>query len=241
VPQPGVGKGLKPLVPQHKSLTIYHHCFTIGASLKDEDTVHSWSDSFIFTFVPLFIVIDAIGNLPFVVSASEGLSSPARRKMINIITITAAVVGLIFLFLGQFILDLMDISFGSFAIAGGLILLVLSIRYMITGRMVDSEKEAREEMVAVVPIGTPLTVGPATITTLLILVKEYPLYWVVVSFAINLFIVWIVCMAGNWITGFLGHGGIRAVSRVFSLLLAAIAVSMVIKGLDILEILNITT
>jgi len=203
--------------------------------------VHSWQDSFIFTFVPLFIVIDAIGNLPFVITASEGMSKPERRKMINIVVITAAVVGLIFLFLGQFILNVMDISFGSFAIAGGLILLALSIRYMITGHMVESENEVKHEMVGVVPIGTPLTVGPATITTLLLLVKQYPLYWVLISFALNLFIVWIVCMMGNWISGFLGQGGIKAVSRVFSLLLAAIAVSMVFKGLDLLGLLHITS
>ena len=203
--------------------------------------MHSWQDSFIFTFVPLFIVIDAIGNLPFVITASEGMSKPERRKMINIVVITAAVVGLIFLFLGQFILNVMDISFGSFAIAGGLILLALSIRYMITGHMVESENEVKHEMVGVVPIGTPLTVGPATITTLLLLVKEYPLYWVLISFALNLFIVWIVCMMGNWISGFLGQGGIKAVSRVFSLLLAAIAVSMVFKGLDLLGLLHITS
>jgi multiple antibiotic resistance protein len=204
--------------------------------------VHSWSDSFIFTFVPLFIVIDAIGNLPFVISASEGMLKPERRKMINIVVITAAVVGLIFLFLGQLILNVMDISFGSFAIAGGLILLALSVRYMITGQMVESSKEAKkEEMVGVVPIGTPLTVGPATITTLLLLVKQYPLYLVLISFALNLFIVWIVCMLGNWIARFLGQGGIKAVSRVFSLLLAAIAVSMVIKGMEILGVLHLTT
>jgi multiple antibiotic resistance protein len=191
--------------------------------------------------VPLFIVIDAIGNLPFVITASEGMSKPERRKMINIVVITAAVVGLIFLFLGQFILNVMDISFGSFAIAGGLILLALSIRYMITGHMVESENEVKHEMVGVVPIGTPLTVGPATITTLLLLVKQYPLYWVLISFALNLFIVWIVCMMGNWISGFLGQGGIKAVSRVFSLLLAAIAVSMVFKGLDLLGLLHITS
>ena len=191
--------------------------------------------------MPLFIVIDAIGNLPFVISASEGMTKPERRKMINIVVLTAAVVGLIFLFLGQFILNVMDISFGSFAIAGGLILLALSIRYMITGHMVESENEVKNEMVGVVPIGTPLTVGPATITTLLLLVKEYPLYWVLISFALNLFIVWIVCMLGNWIASFLGQGGIKAVSRVFSLLLAAIAVSMVIKGLEILGALHLAT
>ncbi len=198
-------------------------------------------NSFVFTFVPLFIVIDAIGNLPFVITASTGMSTRQRRGMINIVVITAAVVGLAFLFLGQLLLNAMGISFGSFAIAGGLILLALSVRYMITGQMVESDKEAKkEEMVAVVPIGTPLTVGPATITTLLLLVKQYPLYWVLISFALNLFIVWIVCMAGNRIAGFLGQGGIKAVSRIFSLLLAAIAVSMVIKGFTLLGILHIT-
>ncbi len=202
---------------------------------------HSWPESFLLTFVPLFIVIDAIGNLPFVISAGEGLATPKRRRMVNIAIITAAIVGLIFLFLGQLILNAMDISFGSFAIAGGLILLVLSIRYMMTGRMVEVGEKEKEELVAVVPIGTPLTVGPATITTLLLLVKEFPLYMVLISFALNLFIAWLICLLGNRIAGFLGQGGIKAVSRVFSLLLAAIAVSMVIKGLDLLGILNITT
>ena len=199
--------------------------------------------NFVLTFVPLFIVIDAIGNLPFVISASEGMTSRERFKMINIAIFTAAIVGLAFLFLGQLILNAMGISFGSFAIAGGLILLALSIRYMITGHMVDSEEKEKRELVGVVPIGTPLTVGPATITTLLLLVKqpnEFPLYIVLISFALNLFVAWIICMGGNWIASFLGQGGIKAVSRVFSLLLAAIAVSMVIKGLEILGVLHLT-
>ncbi len=201
------------------------------------------NNSFVLTFVPLFIVIDAIGNLPFVISASEGMTSRERFRMINIAILTAAIVGLAFLFLGQLILNAMGISFGSFAIAGGLILLVLSIRYMITGRMVETAEKEKEELVGVVPIGTPLTVGPATITTLLLLVKqqEFPLYMVLISFALNLFIAWLICIAGNRIAGFLGQGGIKAVSRVFSLLLAAIAVSMVIKGLEILGVLHLTT
>jgi multiple antibiotic resistance protein len=203
--------------------------------------MHSTAESFIFTFVPLFIVIDAFGNLPFVISATEGLPATRRRKMVNIAIVTAAIVGLIFLFLGQLILNAMDISFGSFAIAGGLILLVLSIRYMISGQMIEAGREEEREFAAVVPIGTPLTVGPATITTLLILVEEYPLYMVLVSFALNMFIAWIICMLGQRIIGFLGLGGVKAVSRVFSLLLAAIAVSMVIRGLENLGVLSITT
>jgi len=70
--------------------------------------------------VPLFIVIDALGILPFVISLSEGMSEQERRKMIHVATITAVIVGLVFLFLGQFIPQVMNISVGSFAIAGGL-------------------------------------------------------------------------------------------------------------------------
>ncbi len=81
----------------------------------------SWLESFVLTFVPLFIVIDALGNVPIVMSLSEGMSSHERRKMINDATITAALVGLAFLFFGQLILKVMGISVGSFAIAGGLI------------------------------------------------------------------------------------------------------------------------
>ena len=191
---------------------------------------------FVLTFVPLFIVIDALGNLPFVVSLSEGMIKHERHKMIHTAIITATAVGLVFLFFGQFILTVMGISVGAFAIAGGLILLVLSIKYMSTGRMVEAVKE---EMVAVVPIGTPLTVGPATITTLLLLVTQFPLYMVLISFALNMLVTWGIFMLSGYIVRFMGQGGLRAVSRVFSLLLAAIAVSMVIHGLGLAGIIDI--
>jgi multiple antibiotic resistance protein len=193
------------------------------------------AQNFILTFVPLFIVIDTLGILPVVISMGEDMSKREQRKMIHVATITATLVGLVFLFFGQLILKAMGISVGSFAIAGGLILLVLSITYMTTGRMMQVIKE---EMVAVVPIGTPLTVGPATITTLLLLATQFPIYMVLVSFALNMLIAWAIFMVGGHIARFLGQGGLKAVSRVFSLLLAAIAVSMIIHGLEMLNILS---
>jgi len=198
--------------------------------------MQDWLQSFILTFVPLFIVIDALGILPFVISLSEGMSTHERRKMIHVATMTATIVGLAFLFFGQFILSVLGISVGSFAIAGGIILLVLSIKYMTTGLMVEIIKE---ELVAVVPIGTPLTVGPATITTLLLLVAQFPLYMVLLSFALNLLIAWVIFLQSSYIVRFMGQGGLKAVSRVFSLLLAAIAVSMIIRGLKMVGIFSI--
>jgi multiple antibiotic resistance protein len=191
------------------------------------------------TFVPLFIVIDAFGNIPFLVSVGHGMTRQEQNKVVNYAVITATIVGLVFLFFGQFILKVMNISVGSFAIAGGIILLVLSIRYMSTGHMVSSSANTRKELTAIVPIGTPLTVGPATIATLILLALQYPLWIVLISFAANMVITWIIFFLGQRIARFLGEGGLTAVSRVFSLLLAAIAVSMVISGLERLGIIHV--
>jgi len=192
---------------------------------------------FVLTFVPLFIVIDAFGNLPFLITAGEDMDRRQRRKIVHYAVLTATIVGLIFLFLGQFILNVMNIEVQEFAIAGGIILLVLAIKYMITGHMVTAVKE---EMVAVVPIGTPLTVGPATITTLLLLAGQFSIYIVLISFVVNMLVTWIIFLLSQKIAGFMGRGGLIAISRVFALLLAAIAVSMVLGGLKSLGIINVT-
>jgi len=192
---------------------------------------------FYLTFVPLFIVIDAFGNLPFVISLSSELAPPEKRRLVHLAILTATAVGLIFLFFGQFILKVLNIDVGEFAITGGLILLILSLRYMTTGHMMEA---SQEETAAVIPIGTPLTVGPATITTLLLLAGPggYPLYMVLVSFVVNMAIAWVVFLLGERIASFMGRGGLTAISRVFSLLLAAIGVSMIVRGLGLTGILK---
>ncbi len=196
----------------------------------------AWLDSFVLAFVPLFIVIDVLGNLPFVITLSEGMSRRERWKMINVALITAVVVGVAFLFFGQFILNVMGVSVGAFSVAGGIILLILSIKFLITGRLVDA---VREELVAVVPIGTPLLAGPATITTLLFLIGQFQVWIVLVAFLANMLVAWAVMLMANQIVRFLGRGGVTAVSNVFALLLAAIAVTMMLRGLELLGLVDL--
>jgi multiple antibiotic resistance protein len=191
---------------------------------------HGWVDSLVMTFVPLFVVIDAVGNIPFIIALSEGLKVEERRKLIILATLVASAIGLGFLFLGRFLLNVLQIPVGAFAIAGGLVLLVLSLRHMTTGRLVETSKD---DMVAVVPIGTPLTVGPATIATLLLLATQFPIYFVLISFLLNMVIVWISLLLANQIARLMGQAGIKVFSRVAALLLAAIAVGMFIRGLQL--------
>ena len=195
-----------------------------------------WVQSYVLTFVPLFIVIDALGIVPLVFALTDRVSAKERRKVIHVSAVTAAAVGFVFLLFGQFILRVMGIPVGAIAVSGGAILLVFSIKYMVTGHVVDA---AREEMVAVVPIGTPLLAGPATITTLLLLVNQYPLYVVSISFALNVLVAWGLFLLGERIMGFMGKGGLQAVSSVFNLLLAAIAVTMIFRGLHLLGVIPV--
>lgn len=182
--------------------------------------------------MPLFVAIDAIGNLPIVLALSEDLTAKQRTRLVRVAMVTASGVGLAFLFIGKFVLGLLSISVGHFAMAGGLVLLALSLRDLVTGRMMETP--SKEEMIAIVPIGTPLTVGPATLTTLLLLSDEYSLPIVLLSLSVNLLVAWVVFLQGNRVARFLGQGGLKAVSKVMSLFLAAIAVRMVFKGLSLI-------
>lgn len=198
--------------------------------------MQSFISEFVLTFLPLFVVVDAFGNLPIIISLTEEMSVKERNRVINIAILTAAVVGLAFLFFGEFILNVLNISVGTFSIAGGVILIVLSIRFMTTGHFT---KVVKEEMIAVVPLGTPIVVGPATITTLIFLSQEHAIYIVLLSLVANLLISWIAFLLSGQIIRLLGIGGLRAISRVFSLLIAAIAVNMVIHGLSLVGVIKI--
>ena len=193
-----------------------------------------WFRDFILTFIPLFIVIDAFGTLPFILLLSQGSTRRERNNMVRVAVVTAALVGLAFLFIGRWVLGVMGISVGAFAIAGGIILLVLSVSYMTRGFMLETRQE---EMVAVVPIGTPLLAGPAAITTLLLLESQFPLYMVLIAFLLNLALALLIFSFADHIVRFLGQGGIKAISKVFTLLLAAIAVNMVLSGLEMLGLI----
>jgi len=81
-----------------------------------------------------------------------------------------------------------------------------------------------------VPIGTPLIVGPAVLTTIIILIDSYGMFMAISSFIINLLIVWLTFFYAGTISKYLGKAGSKAFSKIANLLLAAIAVMMIRKG-----------
>jgi len=185
--------------------------------------------------------MDAVGTLPILLGMSENMAPRERTRMVRYAMITALGLGLGFIALGKAVFWLMGIEVYDFLVAGGLILFVLAARELLIERRLE-QVPADGEMIGVVPLGTPLIVGPAVLTTLLLLIDRYEgalgVVAVIIAFIVNLAIAWLIFAQGNRIAGFLGRSGLRAASKIAMLLLAAIAVTMIREGVtQILEAL----
>ena len=188
------------------------------------------------TFVPLFVAMDAIGVLPILVPLTQEMKTKGRSRTVRLAVITALGLGLGFVAIGKGIFIFLGIEVSDFLVAGGLILFLLASKDLITGKMFEAQASVGADTLGVVPIGTPLVVGPAVLTTLLILTDQYSVVIVIFSFIVNLAIAWLLFAQANRVVAFLGHGGVRATSKIVSLFLAAIAIKMIRQG--VLQVLG---
>jgi multiple antibiotic resistance protein len=182
------------------------------------------------SLIPIFVAMDAIGTLPFILSLTQDMSLSERPKVIRYAMLTAFGLGLGFIGIGKGVFSALGIEIEDFLVAGGVLLLVLAIRHLMTGKLVELQPSVSKEIVGVVPIGTPLVVGPAVLTTLLLLIQQYSVLAVLFSFLLNLAFAWLVFAQANRVAALLREPGLRAASQIASLLLAAIAVMMIRKG-----------
>jgi len=184
---------------------------------------------FFICFIAIFIAVDPIGVLPLFMSLTAGAGSARLKRIVFQSITTALAVSLIFLFTGKFILKYLGVSVGDFMIAGGVLLFIFSISDLLA---VDKRELATDpESVGAVPIGVPLVAGPALFTTMIILVGQHGYLLTVTATVVNLVITGAVFILSRRIYKFLGHNGSKTVSKIANLLLAAIAVMMVRKGI----------
>jgi len=191
-------------------------------------------NEFWLCFVPLFVAVDAIGVLPIFIALTDGIDPARVRRIVYQSVVTAAVVALAFLAVGTAILRLLGITIADFMIAGGLLLFAFSVRDLLT-----SEKNRRwidPDSLGAVPLGVPLITGPAVLATSLLLLNEHGTALVAISIAVNVLIAGVVFLGARHLDRFMGKSGARAVSKVASLLLAAIAVMIVRRGIVLLVV-----
>jgi len=190
--------------------------------------------AYVLTFIPIFVAVDVLGILPIFFSLVESLEFPERKRVISQSVVTASAVGLSFMFLGKAVFLIIGLLVADFKIAGGLVLLVLSLMDLLS-----PEKKRREptSSIGVVPLGTPLIVGPAVLTTIIMLIDIYGIIPTITSFIVNMLIVWLAFVNSDHIIRILGNAGSKAISKVASLILASIGVMMVRKGItDIIKL-----
>lgn len=189
-------------------------------------------DVYIESFLPLFVAIDAVGILPLFISLTDGMSLAARRRLAVQASTTAFVVAILILFAGEFIFTGLGITLNDLRVGGGLILLVLSIVDLIFTdfRQRNPEREAGSGL-GVVPIGIPLIMGPAAITTILVTQQGYGYLPALASLLANLGIAAVVFYFGPMLMDRLGASAAKAIAKIASLFLAAIAVAMIRAGI----------
>jgi len=184
-------------------------------------------ETFLLSFIPLFVAIDIVGTAPIFLGYTQEISEGQRKKLIVEAIIAAFIVANIFLGGGKLILNFLGITIDDFRIAGGIILLILSV-----SDIVSSSEQRRNpgKDIGVVPLGIPLIMGPAALTTILILVDNFGYIITILSMVLNFIIVGLVLFNAQWLIKLIGEGGSRAFAKIASLLLAAIAVMMIRVG-----------
>lgn len=185
--------------------------------------------NFLLAFVPLFVSVDAFGLLPTFIALTATLSSTERKKVILQSVLTAALVALLFLVLGKAIFSLLGITVADFMIAGGILLFVIALVDLVT--LEKKRIQPSPDSIGPVPLGTPLLVGPAVLTTSLMLLSVYGMFATVAALVVNIMIAGFVFHASTLLTRALGPAGTGALSKIASLFLAAIAVMMVRRGI----------
>ncbi|OHB79810.1 MAG: hypothetical protein A2Z25_07705 [Planctomycetes bacterium RBG_16_55_9] len=186
-------------------------------------------NNILLSFIPLFVAVDAIGILPIFVSLTEVLDQKARTKVIVQSMLTAAGLAIGFVLIGKLVFKFLGITMGDFMIAGGVILFCLAIIDMV-GTTKKRRIPGRE--LGVVPLGTPLIAGPAVLTTSMVLASQYGMIPTIVSILVNILFAGLLFRLSSWLMKFLGEVGTKALSKITSLLLAAIAVMLIRKGLE---------
>ncbi|MGA2775846.1 MAG: MarC family protein [Candidatus Omnitrophota bacterium] len=186
---------------------------------------------YILSFIPIFVAVDAIGNIPVFVSLVEGLSRRQKRKIIIESVVTAAGVAVVFMLVGKLVLTSLGITIADFQIAGGALLFVIAVRLLLPGASKGVLVGIHEKDVGVFPLGTPLITGPAVLTTTLIMLDSYGIIPTFVSLVFNMLIVWITLVKADYLMKVFGAVGTRAVAKIMYILLAAIAVMMVRRGI----------
>ncbi|MBN1141767.1 MAG: MarC family protein [Deltaproteobacteria bacterium] len=193
-------------------------------------------ENYIHAVLALFAIVNPVGNLPVFSEMTEDLDPPGRQSVYRVAVLTGLVTLLTMTLTGKWIMSsVFQINILEFRIAGGLLLTVIAIKYIVFAAAkgaVHSAQTVQEIMnLGAVPMAVPLLVGPGSIVTG-ILILDRDGYLITISAILTVFLVtWALLYLSPWINRMLGKIGSIVVSRVLWIFLAAIGVHFLLTGI----------
>jgi multiple antibiotic resistance protein len=181
----------------------------------------------IFTnFMVLFAVIDITGSIPIIINLKQKSGNVAPLK----VTAFAFGLMLLFLFLGEPLLNLFGVDLSSFAIAGSLVLFFLGLELVLG---IEFFKFEMNKSSAIVPLSFPLIAGAGSMTTLISLKSEYHIAEIIIALILNMFFVYLVLKATYFFERLLGDAGIQILKKFFGIILLAVAIRLFLSNTGI--------
>ena len=184
--------------------------------------------------IVLFLVMDPLGNILLFVTALRSVPAARRKRVVVRELLIAYAVLVVFLFTGEHLLHVLNISGPALTIAGGIVLFLIALR-MVFPSVDNTLAENIKGEPFLVPLAIPYVAGPSTLATLLLLMSREPQRWP--EWLLALSCAWlasaVILMLGGYIGEFLGRRGLLALERLMGLLLVALAVQMSIEGLRV--------
>jgi multiple antibiotic resistance protein len=192
----------------------------------------------IAAFFTLFVVIDPIGLAPVYVAITQGMDAKTRRRIAARSCITAIVILTIFGLAGAAVLDFVGISMAAFRISGGILLFATALD-MLFERRTQRREDKGEEAVndpSIFPLAMPLIAGPGAMATMILLMGQPNMDFLGYLSLVAVMMAVVACvfllfLAAAPMERLLGDTGIKVVTRLLGMLLAALSVQFVLDGL----------
>ncbi len=194
--------------------------------------------AFLSAFLPLFVAINIPGILPLYIGMSDAIERRHRRTLLVRALTAALALAVVMLFAGEVIFRTLGITVHDLRVGGGIILLTIAITDLAFGdlkrRRTDGAVggEAAAPELSVVPLGIPLIIGPGAITAILVLEGQFGYPATLAAIVVNLLLVFVAFTFGPRLMRIFGPDTSKAVAKVASLFLAAIAVAMIGGGIE---------
>jgi multiple antibiotic resistance protein len=180
----------------------------------------------------LFLVIDPVGNIPMFLTTLKKVDEARRRKVVIRELAIALSVLVAFLFLGQYLLQVLHLSQTALTTAGGIILLIIAIKMIFPTRDRSLQEDVEGEPL-IVPLAIPYVAGPSAMATALLMMSREPERWMDWLFAV--LIAWaasaLIIYFSSYFARFLGEKGLIAIERLMGMLLITVAVQMLLTGI----------